>query len=298
VKFTEYKIFAYTLPLLQPFGKREGLILEINNAQGGKSWGEIAPLPGRSRETLKEALEQLTAALKGETLPALFPSVQFGLQSALSWHTPQQPIPVCALLAGTPDEIRNQAEQAKRSGYKTAKVKLAHLPIAVARQLILELQSQFHLRIDLNRALSFDKTTELFSEIEPSYAYIEEPTREIQRLGQFPFPFALDESLLELSEIPATSHLKALVIKPSLIALPATKSSIVLSSSFETGIGILGIMHLAAELGLQDTAHGLDTHRFLEHDLLIEPLQFKDGCVHAPKKVALNYNLLHEVAHA
>ena len=60
-------LYRYRLPLSQPLrfhdrqiSVREGLLLKWEN-----SWGEIAPLPGFSKETLEEAEAEALLCLKG-----------------------------------------------------------------------------------------------------------------------------------------------------------------------------------------------------------------------------------------
>ena len=81
-------LYRYQLPFTQPLtfhGKvevaREGLLVRI-----GDGWGEIAPLPGFSRESLAEAQTESLACLaqlaRGQTMAPRLPSVQFGLDCA------------------------------------------------------------------------------------------------------------------------------------------------------------------------------------------------------------------------
>src|SRR5690625_3024248 len=94
--------FQYKLPFKQPFGNaqgtfshRHGLFIQLKKA-GMNAWGEAAPLPGFSKETLPEVIDSLrhynnaisyffrssftashlTFFLKQHAFP---PSLQFGL---------------------------------------------------------------------------------------------------------------------------------------------------------------------------------------------------------------------------
>lgn len=59
-------------------GIREGLFIRLKSETGRVGWGEVAPLPGFSKETLEEALEDLI-----EGNDSFYPSVQWGLASAM-----------------------------------------------------------------------------------------------------------------------------------------------------------------------------------------------------------------------
>ncbi len=81
-------LYRYSLPFRQPLMfkgqrlvSREGLLVTING-----QWGEIAPLPGFSTETVAaaeaESLACLAAIKRGEKATPTLPSVQFGFDCA------------------------------------------------------------------------------------------------------------------------------------------------------------------------------------------------------------------------
>jgi O-succinylbenzoate synthase len=53
----------------------------------------------------------------------------------------------------------------------------------------------------------------------------------------------------------------------------------VISSCFESGLGISSLALFAASMNLTNTALGLDTLKYFEHDLLASPLQIEQGAV-------------------
>ena len=66
MKIVEFKIFRYTLPFKQEcivrgqrLEKREGFIIQLRSEEGLLGYGEVAPLPHFSRESLSDVLEQL-----------------------------------------------------------------------------------------------------------------------------------------------------------------------------------------------------------------------------------------------
>jgi O-succinylbenzoate synthase len=136
---------------------REGLLVELINEEGGRGMGEIAPLPGWSHETLSGVLEELRAG------NIISPSVQFGLESAyLSLSPVQLPLsfPICPLLTGSAAEILRKASSLTE---KIVKVKLAALNDEEAFDILKELRKRFHLRIDLNRQWTSQRSLKFFS---------------------------------------------------------------------------------------------------------------------------------------
>jgi len=235
-----------------------------------------------------QAKEQLIAHLKNKNREPLLPSVQFGLSSALEPRKKSVSIPLSALLLGSRDEILAKAESAFNQGYRSAKIKVNGLELKEASLLLEQLSFSFSLRVDANRAFSFQEAVDLCGNI--PIEYIEEPTYEIEKLEAFPFPYALDETLLERS-VPANCH--TIVYKPSILGPPVESNKrFVFSSACETGVGIVHIAHLSKE-----RACGLDTYRFLENDILHTPLDFSTGTLLTPEELHVNTSLLTKVAH-
>ena len=262
---------------------REGALLCLEDVRGYRGFGEIAPLPQRSRETLQEALAQLQGhkerilsfdwsmdnLFDELTKLSLYPSVQFGLESALLALL--DPLPpstkeVSAFLYGTKEQILKQAKQKQREGYTSAKLKVSHLPQNQAFSLVEQLQSMFSLRIDVNRAWETKESLQFFSAFSlNAFDYVEEPFKNPLDLALFTHPFAVDESFpdfLSLQDLEKLPRLKALVYKPTvqgglLSLLPLQRWAIsrgiqlVLSSSFESSVGLRCIAALADRLSLQ-----------------------------------------------
>ena len=278
-------LYSYRVPLRN--GIREGLIL-----RGKNSWGEIAPYPGRSRETLQDCIDQL---LHGNDGP-LFPSVQFGIENAS--RTPHTPLSALlyAFFTGTPDEVLRQADLAESRGYTVAKVKISSRE--EAHFLLKALQHRFNLRIDCNMAFSFDEAVSLFSPY--TFEFIEDPTYELERLAEFPLPFAIDEPLHILQPYP---QLKAVILKPTLLGgrqgcTPYVEFAkkhhlkVVFSPAYESGLGLLQILFLAQDFNLLHEPIGLDTYRFLQKDVLTTPLDFSKPIIHVAAPPTLNMELL------
>ncbi len=95
-----YHLYRYSIPVDSQvvlrnrfLKKREGLLVQIKCGEH-EGWGEIAPLPEFSEETLEQAQQQTALWLKNWdqarsqnqklTLDGLYPSVAFGLSCALA----------------------------------------------------------------------------------------------------------------------------------------------------------------------------------------------------------------------
>lgn len=258
------RLYSYQFPLTHGYGHvREGLILEWN-----EGWGEIAPLPGFSRETLVEAKAEITSLLsKLDTAQPKCPSVRFGIDCAKNRFSLEPiEIPLSAL--------------GPRPGFKTAKLKLSHLPIEEAISLTQKHYKNYRLRIDCNRNWSLKDALRFASHFSPhDFEYLEEPLQTFSELVQFSeitqFPIAVDESLLDSPwrEVPT---LKAVVVKPTIVGfIPQIPPhlDLILSSSIESGLGLLHIARLAQS----SLPMGLDTLRFFKDNLLTSPIRSEGG---------------------
>lgn len=251
--------FRYKLPL-QNGSFREGIIL-----RGDTGWGEIAPLPGWSRETLDEA----EAEAKRQAPPSL-PSVQFAFDCL------QAPLPHTLSVAVN-------ALETPRPGFSCLKVKVGDLSPKDAISKIQKLPKDLSLRVDFNRAWSLPQLLEFARAFSPTdFEYLEEPAKTFEELLQFSrltqFPIALDESIpyVPYETVPT---LKALVVKPTLLgSIPKAPPSVklIFSSSYESGIGHLHLARLAS-IHSPNEIHGLDPYTHLRADVLLHPPLVEKG---------------------
>lgn len=264
------------------FKKREGLILQINDG-----FGEIAPLPLFSRETFQEALAETLSFLPHpfQAKPKLA-SVQFGLSSAL---TP---------FSLSPLRIPLSALHRPRPNCPTLKLKIGSLSLKKAVDLVKQYVGKHRLRVDCNRSWSLKKAIAFSKAFSLSdFEYLEEPVRTFDDLVQFSsltrFPIAIDESLRDGSPYQEIPTLVAAIVKPTLMGkIPSLPISTILSSSYETSLGILQIArHASSEI-----AQGLDT---FSEDLLSPPLQVENGfLVWNPSSNPIHFNKLCLIATA
>lgn len=272
---------------------RSGILIEIIDEHGNVSLGDIAPLPKWSRETLADSIAQVLKK-KNEILKihwseqtcfqeltklALLPSVSFGLESALlSLLSPLPPknIVSSALLMGTVQESLHQAKLRHAEGYTFAKLKVGHLSFDEAASIIHQLKDLFRLRIDVNRAWTTQASLAFFSKFPlDAFDYTEEPFADPRDLALFSHPLAVDESFpetLSLRDLESIPMLKALIYKPTIQGgLERCKQlhewtqkqgvQLILSSSFESRVGLDHIASMAHRLSLPDPI-GIGTHHF------------------------------------
>jgi O-succinylbenzoate synthase len=161
------------------------------------------------------------------------------------------------------------------------KLKLKNLPVeeAVKRVKKIQAQGSYEIRLDCNRSWTLNQAMEFtrFFQLD-DFAYLEEPIRSFVELKEFSlrtgFPLAADESLPDSpwEQIPT---LKAAIVKPTVLGKVPTLPphiDLVLSGAYESGIGTLHIGALFSK-----RAAGLDTYRYLEEDLLKNPLRIEEG---------------------
>jgi O-succinylbenzoate synthase len=227
------------------------------------------------------------------------------------------------LLTGTEDEIVNQASQLTRSGYRAVKVKVGGKLLEEDIRLTLKVRevigNETLLRLDANRAWSLEDAISFGKSVNGSNIdYIEEPLADPDHMttyiAQGGIPVALDESLLEhpFERLARIQGIKAIVLKPTLLGGFRASSRIahkarqfglqpVVSSSFETGVGIAGLARLAAAVS-RDIPVGLDTYRWLATDVVLPMIETQKGYIDLDelerRPLEINHPLLEELADA
>jgi len=244
VKLTSFDLYRYTLPFTAPqqlkgatLYHREGLLLRLTGDDGCEGWGETAPLPGFSEETLDEAVARLRGLAAsvmdreatddwvdpeagfGRELDRLdpAPSMRFGFELAL-WNLyaastgttlpelvgprPRTTVPVNGLLTGSSDEVLGEARRMREAGYGTVKVKVGGRSVAedvvLVRAVGAQLGDAVSLRLDANRAWGFEQAAEFVrGAARVRFEYVEEPLADPMRLPELAREFGVPVALDE-----------------------------------------------------------------------------------------------------
>lgn len=210
------KIYKYKIPFKSNFKTvtatyafREGLILELNR-DGIKCYGEVAPLPSFSLESMEDSLYYLKKHLSYlesiielrdfsdllEELPEIdnFPALRFGLEMLnSSFLSSQENKTLHHYLFGTEislfeinavlgsQDIKSsisKIDNLKREGYQTIKIKVG-LDIEKEAALISEVRKSFpslRIRIDANESWTVEEAISNLKELEEfDIEYCEQP---------------------------------------------------------------------------------------------------------------------------
>jgi O-succinylbenzoate synthase len=335
---SEIKIFRYDLPLVKPLPfkggdltHREGVLVRLTDADGREGWGEIAPLPHFSLESLVEAQRQaMTLALRPRdfwnsfSFMEVLPSVRFGFEVALlnlnrAWQIRHPNVYLNALLIGSPEECVSKAEEIVAKGYRAAKLKVGHRAVEEDAALVQQVQQKLGeactLRLDANRAWTFDEAMKFAELVQGTpIEYIEEPLQNLMQLPEWTqksgIALALDESLRDksLEKAPALSMLNDIsdvyILKPmldgnSVAKYASSAKKLILSSSVESGIGTLALLKYAAFLNKSAFPIGLDTYNWLAEDVIFPRLNLSQAAVNMEdithQEYKIQYDILTEI---
>lgn len=288
-------------------------------------------------QDIPEKIELLNGKFDKWLFPfSLFPSVRFGFETAilnliarmhntnlfsLFSENPQKKIKINGLATGYPSQIVEHFYEQVDQGFKTIKLKIGWLPIEEAIELVSRIGKEslgkIQLRLDANSSWSIADAVKFDRSIDPGFIeYIEEPLKNfsyIQKfLGSCTLPLALDENLsnISINELKKYSKVKAFVLKPSVlggferckqISNEGAKIGIyaVISSAFQSSIGLGASANFAASLNPGNIAMGFDTLRLFRSDVLNEPVCIKYGEIDLKKNYklqkSLNQNVLTQI---
>ncbi|ATW45576.1 o-succinylbenzoate synthase [Glaesserella parasuis] len=300
------QLYRYSLPVEtgiilrnRRLKQRDGLIIHLQHADK-EGWGEIAPLPEFSQETLAEAEIAVRQWIEkwlnhqDDSLTSYPPSVAFGVSCALaelnetlSEEANFQTVPLCY---GDPDEL--YAELNQMQGEKIAKIKVGLYEAnrdGLIADMFLEAIPDLKLRLDANRSWTLEKALLFASKIAPErkkrIQFLEEPCKTPELSRQFAeqtgINIAWDETVREPDFlVKKEPNLTAIVIKPTLVgSLEKCISLIeqahqqgliaVISSSIESSLGLTQLARFATQY-TPNTLAGLDTLDLMKVQLLRE----------------------------
>ncbi|AJQ99855.1 O-succinylbenzoate synthase [Enterobacteriaceae bacterium bta3-1] len=296
-------LYRYSLPMdagvilrNQRLKTRDGLIVCLRDGEH-EGWGEIAPLPEFSHETLEQAQEaaltDLQQWLAGHSLSEnALPSVAFGLSCALAELSGELPTQAdyrkAPLCSGDPDELFAVLQAIP--GEKVAKVKVGLYEAVrdgMVVNVLLEALPDLKLRLDANRSWTRAKADGFAKYVNPEWrnriAFLEEPCKTRDESRDFArttgIAIAWDESVREPDfRVEAEEGVAAIVIKPTLTGSLQRCQQLIteahrvgleaaISSSIESSLGLTQLARVAAWL-TPDTVPGLDTLDLMQAQLI------------------------------
>ncbi|MFV1980883.1 MAG: o-succinylbenzoate synthase [Rhodothermia bacterium] len=213
---------------------RHGRLVGLTSASGVTGWGDAAPLPGFSMDTVEDIDQSWPLVTKhlnrlggdgndgddgGDVFDRLPPALVFALEQALFSIEAQthnrhpaslisseyrRRIGINGLIDCAPEEAGKMSRALIQAGCSCIKLKVGHWPAPAGPAVISEIRRSIgpgvELRLDANRAWSLDKAVQFLDGLaESDIAYIEEPLADSADLAslasQTSVALALDESL-------------------------------------------------------------------------------------------------------
>ena len=165
-----------------------------------------------------------------------------------------------------------------------------------------------HLRLDANEGWSFEQAKTILRACEAfDIQYVEQPLSRHDVAGMarlrsvVAIPIANDEAVSDLESarlLMRSGAADILIVKPQFarglrmaqqIVIEAMEqgTQCVLTSAMESGVGVTGVLHLAAALPQVTLECGLATLPLLEHDLLTDSLVIDNGWLRVPNGFGL-----------
>ncbi|AFY96629.1 o-succinylbenzoate synthase [Chamaesiphon minutus] len=289
MKGYQFTYSVYRRPFRQPlttshgtWAIREGIIIQLTDANSRAELGEIAPIPWFGSESIDRAIEWCQQVGDNITkdkihlIPDDLPACQFGFGSALTalelppTSTLAPKFDLSGLLPTGAAAIAQLPVLVQR-GYSTFKWKIGVLPIAqeeaIWRQLMMAVPIDAKLRLDANGGLT-QTAAERWLEICSSEArieFIEQPLAPeeieiaIELAAKYHTPIALDESVATFDRIQAAyarGWRGIYVIKPGIAGFPwrlakfvtQHQLDVVFSAVMETKVGTAAALRLASDL--------------------------------------------------
>ena len=249
-------IEPYRIPIRAEEGgltgsERHGRLVRLTSDTGLSAWGDAAPLPGFSNETVADVdrawstwiascpLEELMQDLPPDMPPSLrfaIDQARLGLETAargsphpiLLSGQYRKEVHVGALLDCSTDDAVEQAGRLANLGYMSIKIKVGKWNSIAAADAVratrLTVANDTQITLDANRAWGFDEASEFLKRIEDcDITYVEEPLRNPAHLDRLAASvnvgIALDESILEFSpsELNQWAFASHIVVKPTLV---------------------------------------------------------------------------------
>ncbi len=238
----DFKYFPFSLQLKIPFQssaqtikQRDGIIISLTDELGNQYFGEASPLPGFSKETINDLIQNLSDiktklvdlflmedlyAINDQlSIFMLVPSLRFALEQAILSlminrnknfvnqfvGNLKSEINVNAVLGfGETNGILSAIEEKINDGYYTVKIKIGRSDFEDDLKLISGIRQKFgdevNLRLDVNGKWELNDAEKYLERLSTfNIQYIEEPCNNINKLitlaQSSPIPLAVDESV-------------------------------------------------------------------------------------------------------
>ncbi|MBU1700182.1 MAG: mandelate racemase/muconate lactonizing enzyme family protein [Candidatus Eisenbacteria bacterium] len=205
------------------------------------------------------------------------------------------------------EELATEIELARSQGMTSFKIKVGRRPLSEELETLRAVRelagSNATIRLDANGLWTPDEAVAVLKRFKPfGIEYIEQPVSpedpkglaEVRRRSAV--PIAADEAVVSWPAVKKLIEIDAadiFIVKAARLgfhhavfltsALTKRNRTVVITSSLESGIGILAAAHLTKFLPLNAPACGLATASLLEHDLLEAPLIVENGCLTLPQ---------------
>jgi o-succinylbenzoate synthase len=307
----------YSLKLARPLrglDQRQGILISLHGADGCVGWGEAAPFPGLSSESLDQAEAALQNWADDPAGLQACPSAMHAVGTALlDLEGQRSGLPLCQLLAPMPSRtvpvshlVSNPAMAAAAiaAGASCLKMKLGQLDLdkdlgrlAAVR---LAVGEDITLRVDINRLWSLETAKAAMPDLETlGVDLIEEATEnpdDMRRLRGSSLKLAADESVrspAQLQSIIECGWIDAVVLKPMLIGSPQTTIqmartaagaglSVIITTTIDSWVARRTALHIAAAVP-EDyrLAAGLMTGAWLADPMALDP-DVSEGHVEVP----------------
>jgi len=227
-------------------------------------------------------------------------------------------IPINLLIASeTLNEALSELSELATKGFTSIKLKVGTRSLGEEIMFVSSIREAVghdaKIRIDVNGCWGANQAIESLQQLEPyNLEYVEQPTSPDDREGlarvrrSISIPIALDESIGSIEQgiqIITQDVADILVIKAArlggfhnaqtIVDMADTKGkSVVITSSLESGVGILASANLASTLPHHRFAHGLATGLLLTNDLTASDQLIADGTLTIPPGSGLGFKLL------
>lgn len=289
----------------------ESTLLDLFGKASGQNVGMLLCLPGRDRlDRVHNVLSDRPTLGRGKVLGGWEEGSLRLPPPSVGTDLSCPRVPINAVVgAATLAEVVTQACEAVGAGFRCVKLKMGNGAwtleteierVAAVREAI---GPDVHLRLDANEAWSFAQASAILAAC-TQYAiqYVEQPLQASNLAGMralrhaVSIPIAADEvvhGLASARRVLTEEAADVLVLKPQLtgglsvgrqIIQEAAQHGVscVVTSTIESGVGMVGALHLAAALPEVTLECGLATLPLLADDLLLDDLTTHDGFMDVP----------------